>query len=98
MLLVGIEVDHAHGLPVARGTAPALGIGGLGRFIDVRALCQQRAVLARMALVRRDETNGAVSMFEVVPVHKRAHPLARGQQRLECTGGVVGPVFQGFKK
>ena len=38
MLFVGIEVDHAHGLPVARGAAPALGIGGLGRFIDVRAL------------------------------------------------------------
>ena len=47
-----------------------------------------------MALLRRDETNGAVAMFHVVPVHKRAHPLARGQHSLECTGGVLGPVFQ----
>ena len=36
-LLIAIQVNDAHRVPVARGAAPTLGMGRLCRFIDVRA-------------------------------------------------------------
>src|SRR5665647_225014 len=47
-----------------------------------------------MALVWCDETNGAVTMLMVVPMHECADPLAGSEQVLERPVGIVGSVFQ----
>ena len=39
--LIGIQVDNTHRLPVPGGAAPALWVGGFGRFVNVISALQQ---------------------------------------------------------
>ncbi len=51
-----------------------------------------------MALVWRDETNGAMAVLMVVPMHERLDPLTGRKQALKRPAGVVGPVFQSLEQ
>ncbi len=66
--------------PIPRVTSPSLRVSITSRLIDSFTLYQQVFVPTFMALRGRDESNGAMAMFIVVPLHQahlpnHAHPL-----------------------
>lgn len=65
----------ATGLP-----APALRAPQFGGLIDAFAHPQQGDIEAGMALGRGHETDGAVAVLFVIPVHESPDPLAGRQQ------------------
>ena len=66
-------------LPVPSRATPALRMSCFGRFLNLYALVEQRAVQTRMALIGRDESDRAVTMLVVVPLNEGADPLPGGQ-------------------
>ena len=96
--LIGVEVNNTHGLPVPSGAAPALWVGGFGRFVNIVPALQQAVLQTSMTLVWRYKSDGAVAVFLVVLMHEAAHPLARHQEALKRPHGVLRPVFQGLEQ
>src|SRR5471030_2368490 len=76
-------------MPTPAGRVPSL----RGR-VDVTACEQDADVVAAVAFVRRDETDGAVSMLAIVPLDEALDPRPRGVDRREGFAWVRGDVLQ----
>ena len=76
-----------------------MGLAGL--LVDMGSLPADCCGGTAMALMGRDEFDGAVAVPVVVPIHKSRHPLAGLVFAGELPAGVVGTVFdrseQGFR-
>ena len=70
-----IKVHDRNWRPASRIATPAFWTLSLGRLIDLSAFAQQGAVQASVTLCRRNEFDGAMAVFLVVPTHERADPL-----------------------
>src|ERR1700675_843395 len=73
-----IQMHNLDRLPVSRGATPTLGVSCLGCFVELDPFAEQRSVQARVALRRRHEADGAVTVLFVIPMDERAHPLPCG--------------------
>ena len=61
------------------------------------ALAENAVLLARVALLRRDEAQAAVLMLMVVPVHEAADPFAGRSDVHKAADGILRPVLEGAK-
>ena len=75
-LALWIERDRTDRGPVACPTGPACRMSLAGLEIRLMACSQDRLVLQRVSLRRRDVADAAVAMLEVVPAHEVASPEA----------------------
>lgn len=75
MLLRSVKPHFARGRPVARATAvPAPRVGAFRGLIDHLAISQNCTIAPQMSLLRRDESQTAVTMRGVVPGHEVLYP------------------------
>jgi hypothetical protein len=74
MQIKAIASKHDLRMAIKQRPTPALRMTGLGCFIDLDALAQQRNVQARVVLGRRDEADGAVTVLLVIAMDVGADP------------------------
>lgn len=62
-----VEPDDGHGVPVSGVAGPAFGVVFPGVFGDAIPICQDVLLSSEVSVVRRDEPDGAMQVFAVVP-------------------------------
>lgn len=64
------------------------------RLIDGATPGKQSLVLAAVALLGRDESDGTMAMFRVAPAHEPSHPDPGMAQAPEGLSGILWPILQ----
>ena len=97
---VRMEASYLWPGPSTYIARPALWMGSVGARIDEPTFLEDGDVLTDMTLMRRDETDCAVAMLEVVPVDKAADPvdglLDAGKPPLWVAGSILEGAVQRF--
>ncbi len=93
-----VRPDFISPLQVSYAARPAFRMSLLNQLVYLLSPCQDGGVLAFVALDRRDELQGVVTMQMVGPMHNPLHPLPRGIQALKAPRRPGRRVFQGAEQ
>lgn len=92
---VGVQPDGLDGIPVADWTGPAAWVPPTRFFVKDCALREDGRIQALVALVWGDESDRAMAMLMVVPLHEGADPEAGVLEAFEAVRRIVWPVLAG---